>query len=127
MTDTQEFCVARITRDKEGTDFGDVFGDDFPKFLTVTSFELSGCGLGVAPVVGVDFTGSSAAAFVGAGTVAVGTVAAGTVVAGTDAVVVAGFGAWEAWAEGGPMDAASAEATTAGLSGGTEAARVRLE
>jgi hypothetical protein len=103
MTDTQEFCVARITRDREGTDFGDAFGDDFPKFLTVTSFEPSGCGLGVAPVGGVDFNGSSVAAFV-----AVGTVVAGTVVAGTDGVVVAGFGAWEAWAEGGPMDAASA-------------------
>src|SRR3954469_2721427 len=122
MTDTQEFCVARITRDREGTDFGDVFGDDFPKFLTVTSFELSGCGLGVAPVFGVEFTGSSAAALV-----AVGTVAAGTVAAGTEAVVVAGFGGCEAWAEGGAMDAASAEATAAGLSGGTAATRVRLE
>ena len=122
MTDTQEFCVARITRDREGTDFGDVFGDDFPKFLTVTSFELSGCGLGVAPVFGVEFTGSSAAALV-----AVGTVAAGTVAAGTEAVVVAGFGGCEAWAEGGAMDAASAEATAAGLSDGTAATRVRLE
>lgn len=121
MTDTQEFCVARITRDREGTDFGDAFGDDFPKFLTVTSFELSGCGLGVAPVFGVEFTGSSAAALV-----AVGTVAAGTVVAGTEAVV-AGFKGWEAWAEAGAMDAASAEATAAGLSGGTAATRVRLE
>ena len=119
--------MARITRDKEGTDFGDAFGDDFPKFLTVTSFELSGCGPGVAPVVGVDFTGSSAAALVAVGTVAVGTVAAGKVVAGTDSVVVAGFGAWEAWAEGGPMDAASAETTAAGLSGETAATRVRLE
>jgi hypothetical protein len=117
MTDTQEFCVARITRDREGTDFGDVFGDDFAKFLTVTSFELSGCGLGVAPVVGVDFTGSSAAALV----------VAGTVVAGTEAVVVAGFGGWEAWAEGGAPDAASAGAAAAGLSGGAAATRVRLE
>jgi hypothetical protein len=122
MTDTQEFCVARITRDKEGTDFGDAFGDDLPKFLTVTSFELSGCGLGVAPVLGVDFTGSSAAAFV-----AVGTVAAGTVVAGTEAVVVAGFGGWEAWAESGAPDAASAGAAAAGLSGGAAATRVRWE
>ena len=119
--------MARITRDKDGTDFRDAFGDDFSKFLTVTSFEPSGCGLGVATVVGVDFTGSSAAAFVGVGTVAVGTAAAGTVVAGTDAVVVAGFRAWEAWAEGGPMDAASAETTAAGLSGETAATRVRLE